>query len=234
MSSSVEHFIASQFRAWDTKEEESNKARPLPLITVSREFGGLGANLAHVLGEQVGFTVWDQELLAAIAEKTGADRRFLASLDEKSRSAIVDIIDGAILGNAYMKSEYLQALMSVVHTISRHGRAVVVGRGCNFILASEDCLRLRVVRPLSQRVADVAKRKSLSSKDARNMIQKHDKERMDFLRQHYKRDGAAPEHYDLVLNSGIFTADQMADLVLEAYRQKFDINLAHQQHRLAV
>jgi hypothetical protein len=227
---SVEHFIAGQFRAWSTKEEHHRGAAPLPVITISREYGGLGANLAHVLGKRLGFTVWDQELLAAIAEKTGADERFLASLDERSRSALVDIIDGAILGNAYMKSEYLQALMSVVHTIARHGSAIVVGRGCNFILAPEDCLRVRVVRRLELRVADIAARKALSERDARAQVQKLDKERLEFLRQHFKRDGAHPAFYDVVLNSGVYGGDQLAELVVAAYRLKFERDPHTQPH----
>jgi hypothetical protein len=218
----VERFISSQFRAWNHREaDEGTGAAALPLITISREYGGLGAMLAHTLGERIGFTVWDQELLTAIAAHTGADERFLDQLDERKRSALSDLINGVILGNAYMRSEYLQALMTVVHTISYHGAAILVGRGANYILAAEDCLRVRVVRPLAQRVADIAERKALSEKAARSHIQKMDKERLDFLSQHFKRNGAEPAHYDLVLNSGIYSGPQMADLVAAAYRLKF-------------
>jgi hypothetical protein len=218
---SAEHFITSQFKAWGEKEKEKPQAPPLPLITLSREHGAGGGSLARALGERLRLTVWDRELMAAVAERTGAEERFLASLDERRRGAIRDMIDGAILGGPYMKSEYLQALMSVVHTIASHGGAIIVGRGAHYILPAEDCFRVRLVRPLEERVAQVATAQNLPERDARARITRRDQERVEYLRQHFKRDGTDPADYDLVLNSGVFALPSLVELVKTSYRMKF-------------
>ena len=48
------------------------------IITVSREFGSGGRELGKRLAEALGFSYYDREIVAALAEKTGLDEDYLA------------------------------------------------------------------------------------------------------------------------------------------------------------
>ena len=227
---SVLQLVDRQIAAWSSQlqaQEERGKAEGItwPLILVSREFGALGEKMARSLGERTEFSVWDRELVEAMAKEEGISERLLESLDETTVSAIDDAISGALMGAACMKSEYLRALMSVVHTIATHGGGIIVGRGARYILEPKDVLSVRVVSPLENRVRGYAERMNISDRESREMVTTKDRERDNFIRHHFKRERSNMSDYDLVVNTGTFSLEKCTELVATAYEAKFGRDL---------
>jgi cytidylate kinase len=219
----IGRIISDQVQSWATKEEKAMREKDLqawPVITISREFGAGGRSLARALGKRIGFKVWDKELLTAIAEESGADERFLASLDERRRKLIDDALYSSFMGFKHSNTNYFRSLQRVVQTIGAHGKSIIVGRGGNYIIKSPETLRIRLVCPLEARVSYVAKKKDISENSARKLIQSRDSERADFIRHYFKRDSGASHDYDLVLNAETFNLSQLAELVFIAYEKK--------------
>ncbi len=220
----IDRLISEQVHSWSHREQKdkrkTGKIEDWPVITISRQYGAQGRSLAEELGKRTGFKVWDKELLSAISEEAGADEKFLASLDERRRKMIDDLLVGSLMGSKISNTSYFRSLLRVVHTIGIHGKSIIVGRGSNYILKSPDALRVRIVSPLEERIPLIAQREDISEKDAEKMIDVRDKERVDFIQYYFKRDPENNQDYDLVLNSGVFGIGQMADLVLFAYEKK--------------
>lgn len=220
----VDQIISEQVLTWARREAKSKQrkepAGTWPVITISREFGARGGALAKKLSKHIDFKVWDKELLTAITKETGADERFIASLDERRRKLIEDALYGSFLGSKHSNTHYFRSLMRVVQTIGVHGKGILVGRGSNYIIDSPDALRIRIVCPIETRIAYIAKLEGISEKNAEKIINARDAERADFIRHYFKRDSANPGDYDLVLNSGVFNIDQLAEITLLAYEKK--------------
>ncbi|WP_456426894.1 cytidylate kinase-like family protein [Rhodocaloribacter sp.] len=226
MARRFEQIIEDQIKLWArTNIEPARREQPHPVITISRAFGTRGAALAELLGRRTGFTVWDQELVQAIAEEAGGDERLMRSLDERHRKTIDDAVRGALMGSPHTNTQYLRALMRVVQTIAHHGDAIIVGRGANYILRPADRLSIRLVCPLDVRVQRYAARENLDEETARRKIVEMDAVRAEFVRYNFKRDVTDPADYDLVLNAVTFDLDAIADLVLEAYTLKTGVRL---------
>ena len=227
---SLLQLVDRQVKSWSMKQEaqkEEGATKPLtwPPILISREFGAMGERMARTIGERLKFSVWDRELVEAMAKEEGVSERLLGSVDENRISAIDDAISGAIIGSAYTNSEYLRTLMSVVHTIAAHGSGVIVGRGARYILKPEQVLSVRVVGPLNDRIRGYAERVDISVDDAREIVLGKDRERDNFIRRHFKRERGNMSDYDLVVNTTSFTLEQSADFVLAAYGAKFGSEL---------
>ena len=220
----IDRLISEQVLTWASREAKARRNQKAPgtrpVITISREYGAKGRSLANELGRRVGFKVWDKELLSAIAEEAGADERFLASLDERRRKMIDDTLYGSLMGFKHSNTQYFRSLLRVVHTIGAHGKSIIVGRGSNYVLQSDAALRVRLVCPIEIRVSYVAEHEGISEKDALKLIEARDAERDDFIRYYFKEDPGNSHDYDLVLNSGVFNIDQLADLVLLAYEKR--------------
>ena len=220
----IDQMITEQVQTWAQREAEAKITGEVPgawpAITISREFGARGAALAAVLGAQTGFKVWDKDLLHAIAEESGGDERLLASLDEHRRKAIDDAMRGALMGSRHTNTQYFRTLMRVVHTLSAHGKCIIVGRGANYISKARGTFRVRVVAPLDMRVRGYAEREGLTEKAARKRVTARDADRADFIQHHFKRDIANPSDYDVVINADTYTLEQMAGIVLTAYEAK--------------
>jgi cytidylate kinase len=117
--------------------------------------------------------------------------------------------------------EYVGALMRVVHTIHEHGRAVIIGRGVQFIVGADAALRVRVVRPFAERAQSFAREHAMSLEAARARITEIDHERVSFINDAFRRDVKDPTAYDLIVNTGTLSLDQAADTVIAAYHAKF-------------
>ena len=219
----IGRIISDQVQAWAKKEEKAKRDRDLqswPVITISREYGAGGRSLARELGRRTGFKVWDKALLTAIADEAGADERFLASLDERRRKLIDDTLYSSFMGFKHSNTHYFRSLQRVLQTIGAHGKGIIVGRGGNYIIKSDDALRVRLVCPMDKRVAYVAKHKGITERKASSLIQSRDTDRADFIRHYFKRNAGTSHDYDVVLNSGIFNISELADMVFIAYEKK--------------
>jgi cytidylate kinase len=106
-----------------------------------------------------------------------------------------------------MPDKYLKHLMKMVGIIGRHGGAVLVGRGSNFILPPERRLRLRIIASRQVRIENVAQEYQVSQKEAKRRIIQTESERRAFIRKYFNADIDDPSNYDLVINTDILTVD---------------------------
>ena len=97
--------------------------------------------------------------------------------------------------------------------ISQKG-GVIVGRGAHLILGPDRAFRVRIIGSLEACAARVAKREGLDLPAARELVQVVDRQRAEFLQQHFGVDKADCSTYDLVINSDRFSLEQMVDLIL--------------------
>jgi len=237
--SSSERLAAAMERArrhWQTQPKaESLPAAPsppaLPSFTVawSREAGTHGTLTARVLGEQLGWPVYDHELLQRIAEEMGLRATLLESVDEKRRSWLQEVVESFASVPAVTESAYVRHLIEAVLSLGVHGECVIVGRGAAQILSPETTLRVRLVAPLSERITAKSRDLAIPPEEAARQLEKTDRERLRFIKDHFQKDPADSRLYDLVLNSSRFTVTECAELIIEALHRMQRRALAKRQ-----
>lgn len=224
MSNTLNKIINEQIKVWEHENSGTNRIispieNPLPIITISREFGALGATLAALMGEKIGFKVWDQNILRVMAEQLGSNEKTVEEMDENHRELIEDMVAG-FMKNVNTNVSYLRSLKKVVKTIETRGNAIIVGRGANYICKKSDSLHVRIVSPLEKRIADYAERKGIDKEEAMSVIRRTDAERAAFVQYYFKKDISKSADYDLILNSGTYSLEEMMAIVMQAYEQK--------------
>lgn len=210
-----------QFEAKALRDVSKKPPKPLPLVTISREFGSLGAAMGRLAADKLGFSFWDQEIVHAIVEHTGAQETLLRSLDERTRNRIEDVISenlGHVVGTV---TEYVRHVTRVVRAIERHGGAVIIGRGSYFILGPEAALRVRVICPEPLRIERIAERERINPREAPRRVRQVERQRRAFNKRYYGREVDDPHHYDVVVNTGWTTPEGAADVIIAAYEAKF-------------
>jgi cytidylate kinase len=158
-------------------------------------------------------------LIEAVADHLGSDEEFIKSLDERRREMVEDAVLG-FLKNVNTNVNYIRSLKRVVRTIEAHGNAIIVGRGSNYICENPGSFHVRVVATLKNRVAGFAKRENITKNEARSQIKKKDSERAEFVEFNFKKDVTEASDYDITLNSGTFSLDDMMSIVINAYEKK--------------
>jgi cytidylate kinase len=201
---------------------EAGSAGPVPssfTITLSREAGAQGAAVAQALGAKLGWPVYDRELLRRIADEMGLRTGLLESLDEKRTGWLLEAVQAFSSEHVVGEGSFFRHLLETVLSLGSHGSCVIVGRGAGQILPAATTLRVRLVAPREERIAATARHLGLSREEAVRHVTHTDRERAQFVKDHFHTDAADPVHYDLILNSARFTTEECAELILEALRR---------------
>ena len=214
---SMEQLIEEQVHRWQLMHTKTKAEKEvLPVLTVSREPGSGGRIIAHKLAAKLNVEVFHQEVLHEMAQRAEVSEQMLATMDERGLSILEDWISSLVYDRHMWPDEYLKHLMNVIGTIGKHGRAVVVGRGANFILPPEQRFRVRITAPRRYRIGKVAQEFNLSEQDARRRVIKTESDRKAFIRKYFNADIADPDNYDLTINTKNMSVDNAADVIAAA------------------
>jgi cytidylate kinase len=196
------------------------KEAPPVSVTISRQAGSRGAEIAQAVGARLGWPVYDNELLTQIAQEKGLNKRLLERLDERCAGWLEEVIAGFSTRPGPTEGTYMKRLLELLVSLGQIGHCVIVGRGGGYVLPPATAVRVRVVAPRSLRVAKTERRKGLSRAEAERWVDQTDAERVRFVRSHFNRDSGDPLNYDLILNSGRYSTDECAELIVRATRMR--------------
>lgn len=200
---SIEQVIEDQVRRWQAMSPSPQDRRKLPpVVTISRQPGSGGRLIAKGIADKLGLNLFDREILQGVAESAKMSSFLLESLDEKGLNLVDDWVSSLVNERHLWPDQYLQHLMKVVGTIAKHGKAVIVGRGANFVLPTEGVFRVRVVAPQEDRVRHVVEDFGVDRSEAKRHVVRAESDRRAFVRRYFNADIANPENYDLVINTG--------------------------------
>jgi len=191
-----------------------------PAVAISRQAGAGGSSLARLVGRRLGWQVLDRELLAALAEDLSLDPEMLCMVDETRLSWFGESVVNLIEPHVLSQDEFLARLVKLLFLTLAHRPAVIVGRGAHLFLPRETTLAVRVVAEEADRIDYIAKLRSLDHHEARRWVEETDAARATFVRHHFKMDVAAPQGYDLVVNTSRMHVDQAAGLVVWLCRMR--------------
>jgi cytidylate kinase len=218
-SRTIQQIVEEQMQRWQiTRTKKVAKKPDVPIITISREPGSGGRILAMKIAEKLGFEVFHQEVLHEIAKRADVSEKLLETLDEKGLNVLEDWISSLVYDRHLWPDEYLQHLMKVIGIIGKHGRAIIIGRGANFVVFPENRLRLRIVAPREIRIENVARTFNVSTEDAKRRIIRTESDRRSFIRKYFNADIADPVNYDLIINTGSLGMDNAAIAVFALLR----------------
>jgi cytidylate kinase len=166
------------------------------VITVSREYGAGGREVARLLAEALGWELLDRELLHRAAVVEHVPDADLERLDEKALS----LADRFRLHPPHQK--YLHGLTEAVRQAADRGNVVLVGRGARQLLGdTPGAFHLRLVAPRDWRVQRMAAREGWSPQEALARCLEVDRTRERFNRYFFGKAVGQPEQYDLVADT---------------------------------
>jgi cytidylate kinase len=214
---SIARFVKQQIRKWEkdpATEDRQQKIR-IHVITVSMKPGSGGTLVAQEVADRLGFDYFHRGIIEGIA-KSAKIRASVIDTLEKERLGIEDFISSLYKDQYLYPGIYMQHLVKVVNTIADHGRAVIVGRGANFILPPEERFSVRVVAPLEIRIQNVARAYKVSAEKVKKRVIGRESRRSAFIRKSYNADISDPENYDLTINTGRMSIESAVEAVIAA------------------
>lgn len=210
-------------------------------ITISREYGSGGDEIATRVSEILGYRSFDKTLMAQILTETGFSENEVIDYSEdnyKVRSFMDRLLarsgtrelgqvswaedptgtrmkEPAILN----ESQGIALVQGAIRAAYRKGNVVIVGRGGQVILKGlPDVLHVRVQAPLDTRFGHIAYSKNIHLLGLRKEIVERDQAAADYLRRFYDIDWADPMLYDLLINTTQLNVEAAAQMIVAAVK----------------
>lgn len=206
----------------------------MPFITISRMYGSGGSEVAQRVSSALGWSLVDNDIIDAIAERSGLTRAEVSAQDERVPSLVERLASALSLGSPEMlppvptgpvettEERIIAVTQRVIEEAVQAGPAVFVGRGAQCLLAErEDAVHVFCYAPraaLRKYAMDTFK---VGQDEADKMVAEQNKQREQYVRRHWNRNWLAHENYHLCLNTAWLGLDGAADLVVDAARKQF-------------
>ena len=114
------------------------------IITISREFGSGGRELGKRLSDHLGCDYYDSEIISAVAEKSGMDKRYVEStLSNHGWQNYKISFRGTLGSSAYLQASKVNLLLTQKKVIEE---IAALGQDCVIICRNADVI-LREYRP---------------------------------------------------------------------------------------
>lgn len=215
-------------------ERNDHQLEQMCAVTISREYGSGGGEIAKRLATRLGWQLIDHDIVWRVAREMNVSEGESRALDEQAESLLVRILNAmqgvdapfmaatsSLDSIAVSPRAYREALTKVVDAAAARGHVVIVGRASQVLLAARrDVLHARVVASLETRVTYVMNREGLGREQAIERIQRKEHDRVHYLQSEFKQHPDNAHLYDLVVNTDVLALNSIVSLLCDALRYK--------------
>ena len=200
------------------------------IITIEREYGCGGGEIAQRVANRLGWKLWDQRLTEEIARLANCPKAVVEAREERKdplyyrlfKSFLRGSFEGSLNApklNLVDSETILKMTRRVVEHAAEKGNCVIVGRGSQqFLKTRPDTLRVFLYAPRADKVRRLLAR-GKSEKEAEELVDVVDRERADFIQKYFNAEWPDRMVYHTMMNTTIgdeCVANMILSLV-EAY-----------------
>lgn len=197
----------------------------LPVITIAREYGSGGHDLAVAISEKLQIKLYDKELIdLATKASDGMSKDTFKRADEKAGSSLLYSLTmggypyGLTSAQSLPINDQLYILQSsIIEKAASEGPCVILGRCGNYILKNHpNVLKIYLTADKEYRKASIIRKGLATEKKAADVISKFDKQRANYYNFYTNQRWNDLTNYDLVINTSKFSIDEVVNVVLTA------------------
>ncbi|HEY4742539.1 MAG TPA: cytidylate kinase-like family protein [Candidatus Acidoferrales bacterium] len=184
------------------------------IITIEREYGSGGGEIAQLLASQLGWKLWDQQLTEEIARLANCPKAVVEVREERTDPLYYRLFKSFLRGsyegslnahklNVVDSESILKITERVVQHAAKSGNSVIVGRGSQHFLRNRpDTLRVFLYAPRENKVRRLLAR-GKSEEEAQQLVDTVDGERHDFIKKYFHVEWPDRSVYHTMINTAI-------------------------------
>jgi cytidylate kinase len=197
----------------------------IKIITIEREYGSGGGEIAQLVAQQLGWKLWDHLLTEEIAKLANCPKAVVEVREERADPLYYRLFKSFLRGsyegslNAHKlkvvdSESILKITQRVVEQVSKEGNSVIVGRGSqHFLMHRQDTLRVFLYAPREDKVRRLLAR-GKSQADAEQLVDTVDRDRRDFIQKYFGVEWPDRGIYHTMINTTIGNRG-VVDIILD-------------------
>src|ERR1700756_540149 len=186
----------------------------IKIVTIEREYGSGGGEIAQLLATQLGWKLWDQLLTEEIARLANCPKAVVEVREERKDPLYYRLFKSFLRGsyegslnahklNLVDSESILKITERVVQYAAKSGNSVIVVRGSQHFLRSRpDTFRVFLYAPREDKVYRLLAR-GKSENEAQKLVDTVDRERADFIQKYFRVEWPDRAIYHSMINTAI-------------------------------
>lgn len=186
------------------------------VITIEREYGSGGGEIARKLADRLGWKLWDQQLTNEIARHLECDCKVVEEREEKRDPLYYRLLKAFMRGShegslnaPRMKMADTDCIREVAERVVKEaaecGGCVIVGRGSAYYLQPRrDAFHVFIYAPFAEKVRRL-RAQGKSESDAAQLAETVDRDRASFIKQYFGVEWPDRSRFHIMLNSTMGT-----------------------------
>ena len=200
------------------------------VVTIGRQPGSGGKEVAEVLARELGVKVYDKALLQEAAQASGFDASLFEQADEcESTSLFGGIfsihgsISGYITGGSYIDNDKLFEIQSeTICNIAQSESCIIVGRCAEYVLRDHPAmLSIFLTADHSDRVQRIMRGENLEHGAAVEFIEKNDKKRRSYHDYYATTLWGDAASYDVCINTSRLGVEGTVEFIKQLVAKRF-------------
>ena len=186
------------------------------IVTISREYGSGGRDIAKLTAEKLGYQFYDQAIISTVAEATGLNPEYIKNHGESARGSYFFNYGYMGMGfNSFSLPDFLwQKQRELILYLAQTGNCVIVGRCSDYILRERDeCLNVFIHGDLESRKKRAVEVYGDPVKNIEKHLRDKDKKRKTHYRYYTDQIWGNASNYHLTLDSSEFGIEGCADII---------------------
>jgi len=186
----------------------------MAIVSVSREEGTWGGDVARDLATRLGYRLLDKKALLEEAEAYGGINEAAPELLER-QPGLLERLDQE-------RRRYSVLLRTVVYDVAIRDNVVFLGRGAGMLLRDVDhAVRALFIAPVPTRVARIMERGAggrpgpMTRDQAEEIVRRADRDRANYHRYSFQLDWLDPVHHSIVINTAVLDVPSAVDILIK-------------------
>jgi cytidylate kinase len=184
------------------------------ILTLEREYGSGGGEIAQLLAKELGWKLWDQDLTEEIARLANCPKAVVEVREERTDPLYYRLFKSFLRGsyegslnahklNVVDSESILKITERVVQHVAKTGNSIIVGRGSqHFLRSRQDTLRVFLYASREEKVRRLLAR-GKTEKDAQQLVDTVDRDRVEFIQKYFHVDWPDRTAYHAMINTAI-------------------------------
>ena len=194
------------------------------IVTIDREFGSGGHEVARRLAERLGVPFYDEEIIARAAESTGYNTEYIRDNDEKAPDfSFSSMFSGFDSFQTSPFAKVQEEEFNIIREIAAEGSCVIVGRAADYILSEERHVSIFLFAPFEERVRRKLQLHNIAEPEnlfdlptVEKQVKQIDKQRRRYYEFYTDNKWGGHETFDVLINTGRSGINGAVDII-EAY-----------------
>lgn len=193
------------------------------VITIGRENGSGGREIAKKVAEALSINYYDKNLIDLASDKSGMNSALLYQADEKASNPFFSAYVSNPGEYGTVNDRLFWAQSTIIKDLASKESCVIVGRCSDYILEDrENCLHIFIHAPLEKRIERIMDRYMLESPEAaKKEIAREDKQRRSYYQYYTDRKWGQYQGKHLVLDSSYFGIDKTVELIVGIVKERW-------------